>query len=62
MKAARIAVALLAVLALAGCGETVADVQRDGKFKHACEAAGGSVWSPTGSGPWSCDMTTKGDK
>lgn len=56
-KSLAVIVALVAALALTGCGDTVADVHRDAKFKQACEAAGGKVWLQDFTG-WKCDMTT----
>lgn len=39
----RVAAALLLLLALAGCGETVDQVHHDAQFTKACHDAGGKV-------------------
>lgn len=52
-----IAVALLLTLALAGCGETTADLKRDAQFAKTCHAQGGKVYYSAGNGTIACDFT-----
>lgn len=52
--------ALLVALTLTACGQTQADVERDGKFAKACHAHGGRVWYD-GANQIACDFTDASD-